>query len=109
MTAARLANPTGRNTRACVVLLGAHEFFFSYETLIAYRGPLGAARRANDWGPTTGRHFRELGCAAFAVVEPDALDVLVVRAIAGTRVAPRSSATPTPPTRRQRRNDPAAA
>ena len=81
MTVARLHNPTGRNTRAAVVELGPHAFYFSYETLIAYAGPLGAARRANVWGPTTGRHFRELGCAGFAIVEPDNLDALVFRAL----------------------------
>ena len=87
MTAARLSNPTGRNTKACVVELGAHSFFFSYATCIAYAGPLGRARRANAWRPTTGRHFRELGCGGFPVVEADELDAIVLRAVAGTQVA----------------------
>jgi len=77
---ARLSNPTGRNTRACVVEIGSHAFYFSYATCIAYAGPLGAARRANVWGPTTGRHFRELGCAGFPVVEPEELDAMILRA-----------------------------
>lgn len=79
---ARLTNPTGRNTRACVVEIGPHAFYFSYQTCIAYAGPLGAARRANVWGPTTGRHFRELGRGGFAIVEPDELDALVLCAVA---------------------------
>lgn len=79
--AVRLSNPTGRNTRAYVVELGPHAFYFSYETCIAYAGPLGAARRANVWGATTGRHFRELGCDGFAVVEPEELEALVLHSV----------------------------
>jgi hypothetical protein len=75
---ARLSNPTGRNTKACVVEIGPHAFYFSYETCIAYAGPLGRARR----DPTTGRHFRELGCRDFPVVEPDELEALVMRSLA---------------------------
>ena len=78
---ARLCNPTGRNTRACVVEIGPHAFYFSYETCIAYAGPLGRARRANSWGPTTGRHFRELGCRGFPIVEPGELEALVLRTV----------------------------
>jgi hypothetical protein len=70
----RLSNPTNRNTRAALLELGPHEVFFSYETPIAYRGPAypNGVRRPNDWGPTTGRHFRELGCAEFGGLEPEA-------------------------------------
>ena len=81
MTAARLHNPTGRNTKARVVEIGPHAFYFSYETCIAYAGPLGRARRANIWGPTTGRHFREMGCSGFPVVEADELAALVLRTV----------------------------
>lgn len=83
MTAARLHNPTGRNTRACVAEIGPHAFYFSYQTCIAYAGPLGRARRANVWGPTTGRHFRQLGCVDFPIVEPDELTALVLRTVVG--------------------------
>lgn len=96
MTAVRLSNPTGRNTRACVVELGPHAFYFSYETCIAYAGPLGAARVANVWGPTTGRHFRELGCGGFPTVEPDALVALVLRTLVGAEPEPAAAAEATP-------------
>lgn len=86
---ARLSNPTGRNTRACVVEIGPHAFYFSYATCIAYAGPLGSARRANAWGPTTGRHFRELGCGGFPIVEPDELEALVLRAVEPAKTRPR--------------------
>lgn len=92
---ARLCNPTGRNTRACVVEIGPHAFYFSYETCIAYAGPLGRARRANAWGPTTGRHFRELGCSGFAVVETEELEALVLRSVSGM-----PDGAPTVPVRR---------
>ena len=110
MTAARLTNPTGRNTRACVVEIGPHAFFFSYETCIAYAGPLGSARIANVWGPTTGRHFRELGCAAFAIVEPQELDALIMRAIGGATRGGRNRAREAKRARtNDRTNDNAAA
>lgn len=64
MTAARLHNPTGRNTKARVVEIGPHAFYFSYETCIAYAGPLGRARRANVWGPTTADTSARWGVAA---------------------------------------------
>lgn len=83
--AIRLTNPTGRNTRAHVVTIGAREFFFSYETCIGFRDYSQSGlsvRLANHWGPTTGRHFRELGCDGFAVVEPDECERLPGRACA---------------------------
>lgn len=78
MTTINLRNPTGRKTPAHIVTIGDREYFFSYETLIAYRGrtPLGGyakCRVANHWGPTTGRHFKELGCAEFEIVSDEAL------------------------------------
>lgn len=65
----RLFNPTGRNTQAHIVDLGDVELFFSYETLIAVRTPTLRQRVRNSWGPTTGRHFNEMGCGGFDVVE----------------------------------------
>lgn len=65
----RLASPTGRNTRANRLDIGPHELYFSYETCIAYSGPVeGTIRIANSWGPTTGRHFKELGVDKFQVL-----------------------------------------
>lgn len=59
-----ISNPTGRKTEARVVEIGyLVALYFSYDTLIGYH--VGAERRriSNQWGPTTGRHFRELGIA----------------------------------------------
>lgn len=35
-------------------------FYFSYDTLIAFRGPKGLRVRQNDWGPTTGKHLNAI-------------------------------------------------
>lgn len=70
----RLVNPTGRNTNARQLNLGAHTIYFSYETPIAYNGPCGRARIANHWGPTTGKHFRELRVDDFPIVPDDVFD-----------------------------------
>lgn len=69
---------TGRNTRASIIDTCDHQgrplrLFVSYDTVIAARGynadgPDDCARRANDWGPTTGRHFSDLGVKDFPVV-----------------------------------------
>ena len=71
-------DPTGRNTKAIIIDTCDHQgrplrLFLSYDTVIAVRGydvdgSDDCARRENDWGPTTGRHFRDLGCADFPTV-----------------------------------------
>lgn len=49
-----------RNTQAhWVCVFGAVDVFYSYTTPVAFSGPNGCFRRKNDWGPTTGRHFKE--------------------------------------------------
>lgn len=38
-----------------------NEYWFSYDTLIAFRGPSGKRFvRENDWGPTTGKHLNAI-------------------------------------------------
>jgi hypothetical protein len=74
MTASvQITNPTGRKTEARVVTIGSNEYFFSYETCIAFRGVSGgreySIRLPNSWGPTTGKHFNEMGCKNFEVIE----------------------------------------
>ena len=70
-----LRNPTGRNTQAHIVTIGGREYFFSYETCIGYRSEFGPAeagiRISNSWGPTTGRHFKELSCGDFETVSDE--------------------------------------
>lgn len=71
-------NPTGRNTRAAIVDTCDHEgrplrLYVSYDTVIAVRGcnddgSPDCVRRSNEWGPTTGRHFADLGCRDFPMV-----------------------------------------
>ena len=65
----RLTNPTGRQTQAHILYTSAGKYYFSYETCIAAVLPCGdSIRIANSWGPTTTRHFNELGCSDFEIV-----------------------------------------
>lgn len=77
----RLYNPTNRNTQAHVVEVGDDTYYFSYETCIAFRGIRGGKslviRRPNDWGPTTGRHFKEMGCFEWETVDADLFERIV--------------------------------
>lgn len=43
---------------------GPHEFFFSYNTLVAYRGPLGNAR-ISAVSRTTGKHLKAMDATEF--------------------------------------------
>lgn len=33
------------------------DIYFSYDTVVAFRGPQGLRVRENSWGPTTGKHL----------------------------------------------------
>ena len=70
----RIENPTERRTEARIVKIDGCELFFSYRTLIACRKVGGAVRVENSWGPTTGRHFNELGASNFKVVSTEELE-----------------------------------
>jgi hypothetical protein len=77
-----LNNPTGRKTEARVVSIGNNEYFFSYQTCIAFRGKSGgrsySIRVPNSWGPTTGKHFKEMHCDRFELVDDtDAFEAIV--------------------------------
>lgn len=63
---------TPRKTQAYIVRVGQHTFYISYETVVAYTGPEHAdgVRRKNLWGPTTGRHMREMNVDCMKVL-PD--------------------------------------
>ena len=65
----RLEKGSDRNTQAYNVYLGSFTLHFSYETCIAIRTPYGAFRIPNMWGPTTGRHFKEMRCDKYIMVE----------------------------------------
>ena len=71
MAKIEMCNPTNRNTKAYVVDIGNTSLYFSYETLIAYQTQDESKRIKNYWGPTTGRHFNELGCSGFDEIDGD--------------------------------------
>ena len=70
----RFKKTSDRNTQAFAVSIGAHQFFISYETVIAYAGPLGNCRLENSWGPTTGRHMSDMGIKGLPVVDENTLE-----------------------------------
>lgn len=69
------------NTKAHTLHIGNHALHFSYETCVAYEGPLGRARIENHWGPTTGRHMRQLGVKDFPVVSDDEFETRTIALI----------------------------
>lgn len=76
---------TSRKTECYLVSIGEHTFGISYQTVIVYWGPLGACRRANSWGPTTGRHFSDLHATHLPVVSDDEFQLRVDRATGEAR------------------------
>lgn len=78
---ATLLNPTGRKTEARICIVGGRSYYFSYQTCIGFaghdeNGVYHQVRVANSWGPTTGKHFRELGIADWEQVSMDFLEDL---------------------------------
>ena len=63
-----LENPTGRDTKAYQVVLGNMSLFFSYSTCIAFFHGRVGYRIDNSWGPTTGRHMREMGLHEYPII-----------------------------------------
>ena len=76
-TLPRLDMPA-RGKSAAVVTTPQGEFFFSYRTIIAFRGThaktgeWAKVRLENYWSRTTGRHFSDLDCKGFDIVTPEA-------------------------------------
>ena len=60
-----------RNTPCYRVMVGDVFVHFSYETPIAFGSYDGAYRQPNRWGPTTGRHFKDLGVYGATVIEDE--------------------------------------
>jgi len=46
---------------AIVVTIDGNDFYFSYKTLVAFRGKGRIVVRENEWGSTTGRHLNAIG------------------------------------------------
>lgn len=81
---------SNRNTQAYSIGLGPHQFFISYETIVAYKGPLGYVRRVNEWGPTTGKHLSEMGFGRGVncrEVDGPAMEALIDEAVMQTGLA----------------------
>lgn len=51
-------NSSSAQNNAKSIEIGAHIFYFSYKTVIAFWAPdQGLVVRQNNWGPTTGKHL----------------------------------------------------
>ena len=78
---------SSRNTQCYELRIGPHWFGISYQTIIAYRGHAGltgewqACRLHNSWGPTTGRHMRDLNCHQYREVDDEEMADLIRRAL----------------------------
>lgn len=86
----RLRKGSDRNTKAHVVEINCNEYFFSYETCIAFRGNTGpdqyvSVRIANSWGPTTGRHFKEMGCSNFKTIPNEEFEAIISASVTNQR------------------------
>lgn len=77
MTVPTIWNYTGRRTESNAVKIDDIILYFSYETLIAIRSHRVVARLANNWGPTTGRHFKDIGIGEDAIVDDEAFARIV--------------------------------
>lgn len=77
-----LRKGSNRNTQCHEVCIGAHTFYFSYQTCVAYSGPCSKVniRLANHWGPTTGRHMSDMGVKEWAVVSDEVFDDIIAAA-----------------------------
>lgn len=71
MSLVRFQHGTNRNTKAYIVTVGEHDLYISYETVIAYNGPRTRFRMDNVWGPTTGRHMKEMGVYNYPTLSPE--------------------------------------
>lgn len=72
-----LRKAVNRNTQCHVVRIGSVQLGYSYSTVVSVTGFDQAgnrvyARRKNAWGPTTGRHIKELSAHAWPVIEDEA-------------------------------------
>ncbi len=76
----KLRKGSHRNTKCYELELGPHTLYWSYETCVAYRGPATPAigmRLANHWGPTTGRHLREMGVYDLPIVSEQQFEAVL--------------------------------
>ena len=86
----RLTTPAGKAAQCRALEVEGCTLYFSYETLIGVEvlgdtpTPVADAvkyRRANEWGPTTGRHINACGLATAEVVTPETLELLAADAL----------------------------
>lgn len=81
-----LSRGSKRKTEAYELEIGRHRFFISYQTIIGYQGKLGNCRLQNRWGPTTGKHIREMEIHDYPIVTDEELAKRQLDALVDTAV-----------------------
>ena len=59
------------NNKAHVITIDNIVIYYSYETIIGVMSDKFTGRSENFWGPTSGKHFNQLGIADFPIVTID--------------------------------------
>lgn len=78
----RLSKGSRRNTQCHIVEVGAHTYYFSYQTCVAYCGPAWpkCVRIHNHWGPTTGRHMSDMGVKQWEILPDEVFEEVLTKA-----------------------------
>ena len=74
MTTIELSSPLGERVPFHVVTVGDREWFFSYQTCVAYRTDGARYRRAENYSVTTARHMRLAGVADWPKLDDAAFE-----------------------------------
>ena len=69
-----------RKTECYKVVIGGYIFGISYETIVSVRGKKNG-RVVNSWGPTTGKHLKELDAYDLPILSREEMEKLYEGAI----------------------------
>ena len=69
-----------RNTECYEIFLGRFCFGVSYQTIVSVNGSK-CARLENIWGPTTGKHLKELGSYDYDIITTAQMEKIYEAAI----------------------------
>ena len=74
---------TNRRTEAYSIDIGYNRLYISYEAIVAFTDSAmnSSCRIENHWGPTTGRHMREMGVHDFPIVSDEEMERRIDSAI----------------------------
>lgn len=76
-----IAPGSNRNTKCYRVSIAGNVFYVSYSTVVACHTEEGGVRIENSWGPTTGRHMKDMGVYGWQIVSEEELQLRIKRAV----------------------------